>query len=378
MTRPRERRLPSTLSEEEVRLLTRPTELPPQPWRYTITPNLVDSLVRIADAAGQMTAAPLSFYRRKELEARAKAMRILWVVGWSWRSVKAEEVEAVLGGARLVDKREPIAEAIRRAAIVEDALAHYSTARGRSDNRLTPELAMAYERASQGTSSLREARWLAYSMRERGKLLDLNKDASKVPPSVKAMFDWMNQDPLVSRSAVLRAATLYWGLKLLYPAWRSVSVVLHHELRAGRVDANGLLMLTEATVAQHELLDTARINLLETDEGDLTKYFELFTSALLRVLWERLEALGRVRDNEEHLPWKVVAPPDALDAHLYEVVERLGQAGSAAIVAGLGKNAPPLRTVQRRLQKLVSDGVLAKRGAKKNAVYTLAGRDGSG
>jgi hypothetical protein len=96
------------------------------------------------------------------------------------------------------------------------------------------------------------------------------------------------------------------------------------------------------------------------------------------VLWERLEALGRVRDNEEHLPWKVVAPPDALDAHLYEVVERLGQAGSAAIVAGLGKNAPPLRTVQRRLQKLVSDGVLAKRGARKNAVYTLAGRDGSG
>jgi hypothetical protein len=330
MTRPRDRRrLPSTLSEKEVRLLTRPTELPPQPWRYTITPNLVDSLVRIADAAGQMTAAPLSYYRRKELEARAKRMRILWVVGWSWRSVKAEEVEAVLGGARLVDKREPIGEAIRRAAIVEDALAHYSTARGSSDNRLTPELAMAYERASQGTPSLREARWLAYSMRERGKLLDLNKDASKVPPSVKAMFDWTNQDPLVSRSSVLRAATSYWGLKLLYPGWRSVSVVLHHELRAGHVDANGLLMLTEATVAQHELLDTARINLLETDEGDLTKYFELFTSALLRVLWERLEALGRVRDNQEHLPWKVVAPPDALDALLYEVVERLGQAGSA-------------------------------------------------
>ena len=303
MTRLRDRRLSSTLSEEEVRLLTRPTELPPQPWRYTVTPNLVDSLVRIADAAGQMTAAPLSYYRRKELEARAKLMRIIWVVGGSFRSVKLEEVEAVLGGARLVEKREPIAEAIRRAAIVEDALAHYSTARGSSDNRLTPELAMAYERASQGTSSLREARWLAYSMRERGKLLDLNKDATKVPPSVKAMFDWTNQDPLVSKSAVLRAATFYWGLKLLYPAWRSVSVVLHHELRAGRVDANGLLMLTEATVAQHELLDTARINLLETDEGDLTKYFELFTSALLRVLWERLEALGRVRDNEEHLPW---------------------------------------------------------------------------
>ncbi len=378
MTRPRDRRLPSTIRAEEVRRLTRPTELPPQPWRYTITPNLVDSLTHIADAAGQMTAAPLSYYRRKELEARAKRMRILWVVGWSWKSVKPEEVEAVLGGARLVDKREPIAEAIRRAAIVEDALAHYSTARIGGDNRLTPELAMAYERASQGTSSLREARWMAYSMRERGKLLDLHKDASKVPPAVNILFDWTNQDPLVSRSAVLRAATLYWGLKLLYPAWRSASVVLHHELRAGRLDANGLLMLTEATEPQRELLDTARINLLETDEGDLTKYFELFTSALWRVLWERLEALGRARDNEEHLPWRIVAPPDALDARLYEVVERIGQAGSAAIVIGLGKDAPPLRTVQRRLQKLVSDGVLAKRGARKNAVYTLAGRDGAG
>jgi len=378
VTRPRDRRLPSTRTEEEIRLLTRPTELPPQPWRYTITPNLVDSLTHIADAAGQMTAAPLSYYRRKELEARAKRMRILWVVGWSWKSVKPEEVEAVLGGARLVDKREPIAEAIRRAAVVEDALAHYSTARIGGDNRLTPELAMAYERASQGTSSQRDARWMAYSMRERGKVLDLHKNASKVPPAVKVLFDWTNQDPLVSRSAVLRAATLYWGLKLLYPAWRYVSVVLHHELRAGRLDANGLLMLTEATVAQRELLDTARIDLIETDDGDLTKYFELFTSALWRVLWERLEELGRARDNEEHLPWKIVAPPDALDARLYDVVERIGQAGSAAIVVGLGKDAPALRTVQRRLQKLVSDGVLAKRGARKNAVYTLAGRDGTG
>jgi len=99
--------------------------------------------------------------------------------------VKPEEVEAVLGGARLVEKREPVAEAIRRAAIVEDALAHYSTARVGGDNRLTPELAMAY------------------SMRERGKLLDLHKDASKVPPAVKVLFDWTNQDPLVSRCGAI-------------------------------------------------------------------------------------------------------------------------------------------------------------------------------
>ena len=70
-----------------------------------------------------------------------------------------------------------------------------------------------------------------------------------------------------------------------------------------------------------------------------------------------------------------VAPPDELDARLYEVLERLGHGGSAAIVEALGADAPPLRTVQRRLQKLVSDGVLTKRGARKNAVYVLADRD---
>ena len=76
---------------------------------------------------------------------------------------------------------------------------------------------MAYERASQPMSPMRSGRWMAYSTRERGKLLELNKDASAVPVDVRAMFDWTNRDPLVSKSAVLRAATLYWGLKLLYP-----------------------------------------------------------------------------------------------------------------------------------------------------------------
>ena len=90
-----------------------------------------------------MTAALLSFSRRKALEGRAKLMRSTWVVGSSGRSVKADAVEAMLGGAHLVDKRGFIAEALRRAAIIEDALAHYSTARGSSDSRRTPKLAMA-------------------------------------------------------------------------------------------------------------------------------------------------------------------------------------------------------------------------------------------
>jgi len=72
MTRKRQYRLPPPkLTEAELRELTRPTELPAQPWRYTITPRLVTLLTQIADTAGQMRAAPISYYRRKELEAHA-------------------------------------------------------------------------------------------------------------------------------------------------------------------------------------------------------------------------------------------------------------------------------------------------------------------
>lgn len=117
---------------------------------------------------------------------------------------------------------------------------------------------------------------------------------------MKALSDWADQDPLVSQSAVLRAVTLYWGLTLLYPSWKSVSVVLHHEFRIGDVDANGLLMLTEATEEQHELLTTRSHRMVRADAGDLTTYFEEFSSALMRVLWERLEQLGRVQNNEPH------------------------------------------------------------------------------
>lgn len=385
MTRAQDRRRYPTLTDEQFRELFRPENLPPQPWRYSLTPRLVLNLTRVADAAGQMRASPLSYYRQKELAARAKRMRILWNVSQLHGNVTHEEIEAVLKGARLVDRRRSTGEAIARAALVEDALAHFSAPSAR-DRRLTAEVAMVYWFCSsgfstpgvpppKGTSWGTAPNWKLFSARERTKLLELQKEATRVPPKVKALFDWANQDPLVSQSAVLRAATLYWGLTLLYPDWRSVSVVLHHEFRVGDVDANGLLMLTEATVEQHELLTTPSHRMVRADDGDLTNYFEEFSSALMRVLWERLEQLGRVQDNESHLPWKIVAPPDELDARLYEVLERIGHGGSAAIIEALGSGAPPLRTVQRRLQKLVSDGVLTKRGARKNAVYALADRE---
>jgi len=60
---------------------------------------------------------------------------------------------------------------------------------------------------------------------------------------------------------------------------------------------------------------------------------------------------------------------------MFEVVDRLGAAGSTAIAAGLGNNAPPMRTVQRRLQKMVRERTIVKHGARKTATYSVPGRD---
>ena len=373
-----------TLTDEQFRDAFRPEQLPPPPWRYSITPSLVHILTRVADAAGQLRASPVSYYRQKELAARAKRERILWNVSGIHRGVTHEEVEAVLRGGRLVERRRAAGEAIERALVLEDALAHF-TRFGTRNTRLTPEVAMAYHASSSGLQlpGIRRPAgnsfgtlpsWRLFSQREKEKLLDLQRESTPVPAEVKGLFAWADRDALVSESPVLHAATIYWGMTLVYPSWQSVSVLLHHSLRVGNVDANGLLMLSEDTEAQRELLHTPSHRMRHADDGDLTSYFEAFSRALLRVLWERLEELGRVRENESHLPWKVVAPPDELDARLYEVVERLGQAGSTAIVEMLGSKKPPLRTVQRRLQKLVNDGVLAKHGGRKNAVYTVPGR----
>ncbi len=380
MTRARDRQRGAAPTNEQSRVSLRTQDLPPLPWRYTITPTLVHNLTRVADAAGQMRASPLSYYRKKELAARAKRMRILWNVSGFHRSVKPEEVDAVLRGARLVGKRRPTGDAIERAVLVEDALAHYTTFTVH-DRRLTPEVTMAYHFCSSEVPGIRRARdgkvrtmpnWKLFSPRERAKLLDLQREQTPVPPDVKAIFEWVDQDPLVSKSAVLRAATVYWAMTRLIPSWQSATVLLHHELRVGGIDANGLLMLTEARVAQHELFNIPACQTQGAEAGDLTKYFEEFAFALLTVLSELLEQLGRVQNNETHLPWQLVAPPDELDARLYDVVEQLGQVGSAAILEALGAAAPPLRTVQRRLQKLVGDGVLLKRGGRKNATYSLA------
>lgn len=362
-------------TEAELREISRAVDLPPQPWRFTMTPFLASSLVRVADAAGQMRAIPLSYFRRKELESRAKRKRMLWALSRRERSVTAEDIEAMLSGAVLPGRRRAgsLEGNIASAAIAEDALDQYTS--GLSDRRLTAEMAMAYESVS-SLRGLDSRHWLRLSPRQRDKLLELHLKGARAPAPVKELFAWADADPFVSQLRVLRAATFFWGLTLLYPAWHGVEVVLHHEFRVADVDPYGLLMLTEESAAQHQLLSTPAPVMGDADDGDLTQYFERFTHALWLVLDERLRQLGRAQADEANLPWELLAPPDALDARIFEVVEQLGHATSTVIRQRMGAKAPPLRTIQRRLQKLVRDGALGKRGARKNASYAVPAAEG--
>jgi hypothetical protein len=109
MTRKRLYRPPPdlNLTETELRTMSRPVELPAQPWRYTLTPKLVTTLVRVAECTGQMRAAPFSYYRRKELEARSKRIRVLWTVSHMFTSARPEEVETSSDAPRTTKRTFP-------------------------------------------------------------------------------------------------------------------------------------------------------------------------------------------------------------------------------------------------------------------------------
>ena len=336
--------------------------LPRRPWKYALTPTLLDRLVEIGIAQGELNAAPLNFHRRRDRLARARRERIFLEVKQYFRSVTIAEVESVLEGAHIHTPRTDILNAIRHAVVAEDAFANYA----HSEARLTPELAVAYASIHRAIPEGEATRWLPLHPGERAQMLALHRRAVVVPPTVHDIFAWVDGDAYLSKSAVLRMAALFWLLHigLHWPA----TEVLHHELRASGIDRFGYLIgsrtgLGALVFTSHE----------SGSDGDFTEYFELFTKRLAEVMRETANELGRLRKDEANLPWEVVTPPDQLDAAIVKVLERARDAGSALIAERLGRDAPPLRTLQRRLGRLVADGLVLKRGARKNATYSLPG-----
>ncbi len=350
----------------------------PAPWRYTITPELVINLTRVASAAGELRAVPLSYYRQRDLATRAKRERIARNVRHEYGATTTDEVDAVMQGARLGPRRQAIEDAILREALLEDAFAYYTESL-RRERRLDASTAVAYRDCALGELPrvaptpyglpIPAPRWDLLHAREASRLLDTHRVTREVPASVQAIFDWADQDPLLAHSPVLRAAAIYWRTSRFFPTWHSAAVLLRHEFRVARIDVHALLALTDVFELLRELVDGRDARAAHEGVVDFTEYFEAFAGTLGALLENLLAELGRVRSNESRLPWAVPAPADELDARLYAVVERLGRASSAAIMEALGPDAPPLRTVQRRLQKLVGDHVLTRYGARKNAVY---------
>ncbi len=335
--------------------------LPPRPWRYTLTPTLLERLVQIGVAQGELNAAPLNFHRRRDELARARHARVFLEVKQFYRSVTMAEVESVFSGEHVRTPRNDILNAIRHAVVAEDAFANYA----HSETRLTPELAVAYASISRAILGM-PTRWLTLNPRERAQVLALHRRAVVVPQEVRDLFAWVDGDAFLSKSAPLRMAALFWLLNHLL-RWPAIEV-LHHELRATGLDRNGFLV-TSGTGLSH--LVVTSLGAASAREGDFTEYFELFAEELAILLRRMSDELGRLRHAEEHLPWEVVSPPDQLDADVMKVLERTSNAGSATIAQRLGRNAPPLRTLQRLLSRLVRDGLLLKRGGRKNATYSL-------
>jgi len=343
-----------------------PRELPPAPWRYSLTPALVRSLLRAAEHVGEVRALPISFLRRVDLQAEARKARILGRTAEEYSSVTAREVDAVLGGAVLAGRRRGVMNRIRAAAIVEDALDHYPPS-----GYLTPALAHAYDQALSRQLSESKRVWTAFSGRQRRHLLDLIAAAASPVPELSRVLAWIDGDEVVAGSPVLRAATTYWGMSLT--GWYAAGeIAVHHQLRAGHYDPHGLVVGPKRMRPMTALLDRTRETMALADEGDLTAFFERFAKNYDWLVHERLFELGRVRDVEAVLPWKIVAPPDALDARIVEILGRLREAGAAVIAETLGGDLPPMRTLQRRLGKLVAEGTIGRRGSRKTAVYVAA------
>jgi hypothetical protein len=218
--------------------------------------------------------------------------------------------------------------------------------------------------------------WSHFVGRSREQLLATYRGSVAVAAPVARLYEWIGDNELVAEEPILRAATLYWGLSILYPHDHerpAIDAVVDHELRAGHVGRHGLLVLPDYEFGESALRLSGITTSAADYRGDLTDYFEHFTFDLARTLVEHHRRLEGFQDDEDRLPWLMVRPPDELDRQIFDVIERLGSARSHDILSKLS-DTPPLRTLQRRLQRLCRDGLVVKHGARKYAHYRLAER----
>ena len=343
-----------------------PSEIPFDKLQYKLTPLLVSNLTWAHRNGGKLSAMRFSHYGYKRLENKALTRRIAHMVCRAGNNVGFDEVKNVLAGNLLPPRRQAAQMIIRRVAVIQEGVRQFA----RSGDVSTPEIFHTYLNFINSGDPL----WSRFVGAKKEKMLEIQRGSVSVSRDVAKLYEWINADELIEHEPILRAATLYWGLFCLHhsgTAKPALEATVDHELRAGSIDNHGLLVLPD-TEPGFEVLnhyDIFSIKAYET--GDLTDYFEIFAGNLARALNHLAQSLLNFQDNEDRLPWLMVRPPDELDRHIFDIIERFGSAKAQDILKEL-KDPPPIRTLQRRLQQLCKDGLIAKHGSRKFAFYRLA------
>jgi hypothetical protein len=350
-------------------------ELPLDRLRYTLTPAIARHLAFAHRYAGELSASRFSYYGLQRLEARAERARIATFCAAVDHPVQLDEVAHVVAGDILPPRRRVAQDIIRRAAILVDAVAQYGERREAS----TPQVCAAYFDLAARGDETRTSSWAKFAGRERARLLDAHLNSVRTDPRMEKLYAWLANDGLLSDEPLLRTAVLYWALDEL-PftgiARMAIDAVVAHELRAGRIDWQGLFIIKEYEHGREALALRRGINVATKAQvsGDVTGVLEHFAHYVGLALAECAARLRRHQDTEDRLPWMMVRPPDDMDRLIFEAVEKHGSATSPMVLAALAEPRPPLRTLQRRLQKLVQEGLLVKHGGRKDAFYRVAER----
>jgi hypothetical protein len=349
-------------------------EIPFELLRYAPTPALVRNLAWAHRTAGAISALKFGYYTQKRLEAQALRTRAGELVDAVGQRATPEEVAHVLAGNILPPRRAQVQLLIRRAAILSESIGPLSA----HDAVSTPEAFAVYrEIAGYGGDSIP---WSRFAGRDRTLLLEDYRERAKPTPEVVRIYEWLGVDDLLAKEGLLRAAFLQWALhmacRINISDSLAIATVVAHELRAGGFDHHGLFILSVHEHGREALTFGGAMGLSAQARvtGDLTPMLEFFACEVGLALSAHERKLEGVSDTEDRLPWRVVAPPDEMDRRILEAVEKRGSATSPVILEALPDPKPPLRTLQRRLQKLAHDGLLVKHGTRKDAFYQVGER----
>ena len=341
--------------------------------QYTITPTLARSVAFAHRFAGEISGMRFSFYSLKRLQAEASGARIADFCLSMGERVQPEEVVHVLAGDILPPRRRRAQDAIRRAAILADAVGGYKV---RPDASTAKDCATYLDLAAAAKPG--PTSWSKFTGRERAHLFEQHRRSVNPDAEIVEVYERLANDNLLSCESLLRAGILYWALAempLQVTKRMGIEAVVAHELRAGGFDPHGLFVLTEYKFGRDALrMVRGDDSSQRVMDGDITVILENFASNAGLALGECAKRLRQQQDDEDRLPWLMLRPPDDVDRAIFEAVEKHGSTTSPTIRSALAEPRPPLRTLQRRLQKLVRDGLLVKHGGRKDAFYRVAER----